>query len=153
MISLSFQATQKETWELEAISIMKVKKSLCAIPNHLRVWKRQNTRMWTERGYVLGKLRLEAVQVQEKWYRQQKDLAVVTSKIKRKKGPIKKVYIAPLLRLESEALSTPFWCLCQKLYLSLFHFNKTMLHKHQKKKKKERKKEGKSPSFGEHSAI
>ena len=23
----------------------------------------------------------------------------------------------------------PFWCLCQKLSLSLFHFNKTLLHK------------------------
>ena len=34
-----------------------------------------------------------------------------------------------LIRLSRGALSAPFWCLCQKLSLSLFYFNKTLLHK------------------------
>ena len=43
-------------------------------------------------------------------------------------SPIEK-YIAPLLRLARGQLSIPLWCLCQKFYLSLFHFNKTLLYK------------------------
>ena len=40
-----------------------------------------------------------------------------------------KKYIAPLLRLASRALSTHFWCLCQKLSLSLFTLIKLLPHK------------------------
>ena len=34
-----------------------------------------------------------------------------------------------LLKTSKLALSVPFWCLCQKLSLSLLYFNKTLLHK------------------------
>ena len=38
-----------------------------------------------------------------------------------------KVYKA-LIRLVSGHSPSPFWCLCQKLPLSFFHFNKTLIH-------------------------
>ena len=40
-----------------------------------------------------------------------------------------KKYIIPLLTLGGGDSLSPFWCLCQKLSLALFHFNKTLLHK------------------------
>ena len=33
---------------------------------------------------------------------------------------------------QESTLFVPFWCLCQKLYLSLLYFNKTLLHKSSK---------------------
>ena len=41
---------------------------------------------------------------------------------------LKKAYKA-LIRLDREAFSIPLLMSCQKLSLSIFHFNKTLLHK------------------------
>ena len=38
-------------------------------------------------------------------------------------------YITSNLRVAGGTRSDPFWCLCQKLSLSLLYFNKTSLHK------------------------
>ena len=48
------------------------------------------------------------------------------------------VHIAPSLRLESGHCSSPFWCLCQKLSLSLFYTVIKLCYTKKKKKKKEK---------------
>ena len=51
------------------------------------------------------------------------------TRLKRLSSSSSSSYITSGWRLAQGTLSAPFWCLCQKLSLSLLYFNKTLLHK------------------------